>query len=448
MYLMVQPKPALGQIAYAPSSLLMTELAILIASLAEGTSVIYHDLRCHETLMLREACQAIGAIIHSYPDHLDITGVGGQIQFQRKNLHCRQSAWVFQVFTALACFSQVPVVLNAHASFQEDVLPFFDAMKQLGAAIEPIDFCANIPLIHWGGGISNDICDLPGHVSPACLIALIIMATLASTPILVRIHGRLIAQLTLMRTITMLTQVGITVETDEAYSLIRIYPGVAKASRYQLCGDYDSVVPLLLLFALHPGSYDIYQLTSDNPPAILGLFTDIGLLFHQEPLTNCLRVSHREQHLAGQFHISITDYVDVALFIVVLSAFVRGRVRIVGVMGLPAAMCSRLEQLLAVLDKLGVIFSLTRVDGCIEVIDMIGAASYQGGLVFNDLTDADIFMALVIASTRCRQANYFAYLDVLEGAFPDFMGEMQRLGVRCEWVVDALQVQPYWLTAS
>lgn len=452
MYLLVQPKPHVGQIAYAPSSLLATELAVLIASLAEGTSVIYGDLRCHDTLILQDACQAMGATIHSYPDRLEITGVAGQIRYQRKNLHCRRAALVFHIMTALASYSRIPMVFNADVMLHRYALsPFLEALKQLGAAIEPIDISHDIPLIHWGGGIDTDVCDLPGDISHAGLIAMIFMATLAPTPILLRIHGKLAAQSALMQTVSMLAYAGIMVETDEALSLIRVYPSLAKASHYQLYSDYHAATPLLLLFALHPGSYEIHQLRSYGLPEethILRLFTDMGLSFHQDEVTPCLQVNNTQQRMAGHYQLYMPDYPELALLLVVLSAFIRGRVRIMGVTALREEHRWRLDNLLLALDKLGVIFTLTRKDSCIDTIDIIGAASYQGGLVFENITDATVFMGLVIASTRCRQANYFTYDDTLEGFFPDFVVEMQRLGIRCEWVSEALQVQPYWLTAS
>ncbi|HTF66359.1 MAG TPA: hypothetical protein VK638_27115, partial [Edaphobacter sp.] len=60
-YLEVTPVSALSGYALVPSSKPETQRAILAATLATGLSVIHNDLRCFETTLMKQACEALGA---------------------------------------------------------------------------------------------------------------------------------------------------------------------------------------------------------------------------------------------------------------------------------------------------------------------------------------------------------------------------------------------------
>lgn len=452
MYLVVQPNPQLSELVYAPPASLATELAMMIAALASGTSVIYHHTHGAMIQMLQDACQWLGATVVVHADHLAVTGVAGNIHFQRKSLHCHTSATAFCVLTALASFSPMPVVLNADAGLRQYALhPFFQALRQLGIAIETFEPTNNTAIIHWGGGLDKDVCDIPGDISEAALVALVLMATLAPMPILLRIHGELVAASALLQTIHLLMKAGVTVESDEGLSLVRIYPGICQAGQYQLYGDYTSATPLLSLFALHSGSYEIAHISSDvfaKNENILALYKRIGLHFQQEDKTGSLWIHSPACFLAGQHHFRATDYAEMILLLVTLSAFIRGHVRIMDVAKLDERQHTLLEDLVTAFNQLGVRMSLTRRDSYIDIIDIIGAASYQGGLVFDNISHPAVLRALILASTKCRQANYFVCDSLLNDTFSSVIMAMQAVGVHCAWVQDALQVQPYWMAAS
>lgn len=84
--LAVDPVTEIGQTAYIPSSKPETQRAILAATLGDGVSIIYNDLRCLETQIMKVACRSIGARIEEKTDRLEISGTGGKSCRIRKSL--------------------------------------------------------------------------------------------------------------------------------------------------------------------------------------------------------------------------------------------------------------------------------------------------------------------------------------------------------------------------
>ena len=75
MILQVEPTKRLqGRIAI-PASKSHTIRAVLIAALAEGTSILHRPLISEDTRAALNACRALGARISEFDDRIEITGL-------------------------------------------------------------------------------------------------------------------------------------------------------------------------------------------------------------------------------------------------------------------------------------------------------------------------------------------------------------------------------------
>lgn len=131
-YLVVEPTNHILHSAWIPSSKPETQRAILAATLANGKSVIYNDLRCLETSTMKDACRSIGAKIIEEPGRLIIYGTGGKISPEEKVIDALGSGLVFRVLTALTCFSNKPAVITGDTILRTRVMePLLDAINIL-----------------------------------------------------------------------------------------------------------------------------------------------------------------------------------------------------------------------------------------------------------------------------------------------------------------------------
>src|SRR6185437_11151774 len=174
MLLAVDPIDSFSGTFRVPSSKPETQRAILVGTLAGGTSHIYNDLRCDETETMKNACRAFGAKITDHDGFLEIKGTGGALPDIRRVIQSRGSGLVFRVVTALASALPSPVVVTADANMRKRVMePLLQALRELGADIESIVNANKAPVVNWGGGLRGGTCRLPGDISSQFITAVL-----------------------------------------------------------------------------------------------------------------------------------------------------------------------------------------------------------------------------------------------------------------------------------
>ncbi len=296
--------------------------------------------------------------------------------------------------------------------------------------------------------LAHDVCDIDGNIAPKALAALIIVSTFAKQPMLIRIHGVLEARAALWQIQHLLANSGICVETDDALSLIRVYPGTYQAQAYQPMGDEETILPFIALRALHAGHYDIaHVLLSDGflTGDLLSPYQMMGLDFQYDVKNREISIANPHAMILGHYQFQATHNLPFVSTLIAVSACIRGHVRITHLNRLNKASQNTLMCLFTVLQQLGVRITITKRAEGMDSLDMIGAASYQGGLVFDGIDEPWVLQALLLVSTRCKQANYVAGRYLTESAYAWHITGMETAGVVCDWVPCVEQLQPYWL---
>lgn len=112
-----------------------TMRAILLASMAEGSSVIRQPLPSPDTAAMIAACAALGAGIVQDGDALRVQGTGGRLSVPRQVIDVGNSGQVLRFAGALASTLPWYTVLTGDASVCSirPMQPLLDALGQLGA---------------------------------------------------------------------------------------------------------------------------------------------------------------------------------------------------------------------------------------------------------------------------------------------------------------------------
>ena len=79
MKLKVKSISNIGGVVKAPPSKSYSHRAVILASLAEGTSRLYDMLFSEDTLASINVCRTLGAQITQNDDYLEVVGTGGKV---------------------------------------------------------------------------------------------------------------------------------------------------------------------------------------------------------------------------------------------------------------------------------------------------------------------------------------------------------------------------------
>ena len=123
-----------------PSSKSHTIRAVVIASLANGTSKITDPLCSEDTKAAIHACRALGAEIKKENNVLTVKGFGNKPRKPKEKLDMLNSGTSTNLLTSIAALGDFKVILDGDASLRKrPVKPLLDALKNLGVSAKSIN---------------------------------------------------------------------------------------------------------------------------------------------------------------------------------------------------------------------------------------------------------------------------------------------------------------------
>lgn len=434
-YLVVEPTNHILHSAWIPSSKPETQRAILAATLANGKSVIYNDLRCLETSTMKDACRSIGAKIIEEPGRLIIYGTGGKISPEEKVIDALGSGLVFRVLTALTCFSIKPAVITGDTILRTRVMePLLDAINILGGNVSSINMNGKAPFVNWGGYAGGE-CEIAGNISSQFITAILFAAPLAQHSTTLRITGEILSLSYIRQTLATLKAAGIHFSHNADLSEITVFPGEYRPAEYTITGDYTSCSYLVAASTLFPCDLTLKNINSHSlqgEQAILNFVEKMGLQVIRNDEQNELRLINKIGRLRGNFAFDVSDCPNIVPTLAALGSFVDGNFRITGGSITRLHKSPRIKAMVSELSKLGVNITPLYKNDIYDGFDIQGAANYNGDCSLSSWGDHRIFMSLFVASLRCKQANRLDGYEDVHCSFPDFFKEFQQLGVRFE----------------
>lgn len=141
MKLHVSPAKVNGELC-VPGSKSHTIRAILVATLANGKSVIEAPLVSDDTLSCLKAASTFGAWVKrgARDSFWEITGTGGKILTPARTVDMGNSGTGTRLFTALAALADSPISFDGDESLRSrPMTPLLDALRSLGAKATSTD---------------------------------------------------------------------------------------------------------------------------------------------------------------------------------------------------------------------------------------------------------------------------------------------------------------------
>ncbi|MGL5291423.1 MAG: 3-phosphoshikimate 1-carboxyvinyltransferase [Vibrionaceae bacterium] len=201
-----------------PGSKSLSNRALLLAALANGTTRLLNLLDSDDTRHMVQALRQLGVTVaHDKSSKVcEITGRGGPFSCQTlQTLFLGNAGTAMRPLAAALCVGEGTYQLTGEPRMQErPIADLVDALQQLGAQIDYLDKPGFVPLQIKARALAGATVELDGRLSSQFLTALLMMAPLLASDSEIVIKNDLVSKPYVEMTLRMMAQFGVVVEHD------------------------------------------------------------------------------------------------------------------------------------------------------------------------------------------------------------------------------------------
>jgi len=223
-----------------PGSKSISNRVLLLAALAQGTTIVRALLDSDDTRVMLDALRTLGVGVAriSDSDDYEIAGVGGAFPVagfpvKRAELFLGNAGTAFRSLTAACALSGGEYVLKGVARMHERPIgDLVDALRRLGARIDYLGQAGFPPLKIHPADLAGDTTEVRGDVSSQFLTGLLMALPLRQRNTTIEVVGELISRPYIGITLAMLRRFGVEIARDGWQRF-----GVPAAARYRSPGE-------------------------------------------------------------------------------------------------------------------------------------------------------------------------------------------------------------------
>ena len=436
MILKVKNISQIGGVVKAPPSKSYSHRAVILASLAKGTSKLYDMLYSEDTLASIRVCKALGAKISRTDGCLEVIGTGGKLHNSSADeIDLANSGTTLRLMTSVSALSDNEVILTGDESLQTRPMGLLmDALVPLGVEAKSLKGNDRAPILirpGYPGGETN----IMGNVSSQFISSTLISSPLSKNGVklyvLPEFKSRPYVNMTLdiMRKFGVKTLKGYYLKhenCDKEYQGCKIDEFIVRKQDYIACdytveGDYSSASYLLALIAINGGKAKIKNLFRNSKQGdkyILDILQNMGATVVRGE--DYVEIAS-EGNLKA-IDVDLSNAPDLLITVAVLAAMAEGTTNITGVAHARVKETDRIDTTCRELEKLG----------C-ELTEREDGMSITGG-VSSGVVDShgDHRLAMAFSLIGLRNEIEITNGEVFDVSFPNFIEAMAELGFELE----------------
>jgi 3-phosphoshikimate 1-carboxyvinyltransferase len=264
---------------HVPGSKSVTNRALLIAALADGSSTIKNTLFCDDSYLLMHALVRLGFDLRAYAKtgETSITGQSGIIPTRDVEVFVGNAGTVARFLPPALALGEGPYVVDGTPRMRErPVGDLVEAMRLLGARVGYAEEGGRFPLRIEGGGFRGGTARVRGKSSSQFVSGLLIAAPYAEEQVRLEVEGR-----------EEWPYVGITAEVMRAFGVevgieeerYTVEPAVYRAREYEVEPDASAASYFMAAAAVTGGRVRIPGLGAGTPQGDLrfaGVLREMG----------------------------------------------------------------------------------------------------------------------------------------------------------------------------
>jgi 3-phosphoshikimate 1-carboxyvinyltransferase len=231
-------QPVTGRIR-PPGSKSLTNRALVIAALADGTSELHGVLDSRDTQVMVESLRRLGLAVDQDLNRktLRITGCAGRLPVREADLYLENSGTSIRFLAAMCALGEGRYRLDGNPRMrQRPIADLLAALNQLGAQTHCELGTECPPVIIEARGLAGGVATVETSVSSQFLSALLMAVPGARGPVEVRLSGTPVSEPYIDMTLGVMARFGVVVDTSRAGSY-RIQPEVYRGGVYQIEPD-------------------------------------------------------------------------------------------------------------------------------------------------------------------------------------------------------------------
>ncbi|MBM4424490.1 MAG: 3-phosphoshikimate 1-carboxyvinyltransferase [Chloroflexi bacterium] len=340
-----------------PGSKSLTNRALAIAALADGTTTLTNALDSDDSRYFAESLQQLGFDVSFRIPHsaLRIRGLGGRIPSSRADLFVGNAGTAARFLTAFVALGHGEFVIDGNERMrQRPIADLIEALKQLGVDIEsPTGYP---PVIVRADGLKGGVTRVAGNISSQFLSALLIAAPYAQQPVEIIVTGELNSKPYVDMTVAVMSDFGATVER-EGYERFRITPQRYRARQtYTIESDASAASYFFAAPAVCGGAVcveNISRKSKQGDVAFVNVLAQMGCAVNEgEDWIEVVRAI-RESPLHG-VEVDLRDIPDTAQTLAAIAPFADSPTTIRGIASARVKETDRVAATCAELRRLGV----------------------------------------------------------------------------------------------
>ena len=438
MILKVKNISEIGGVVKAPPSKSYSHRAVILASLAKGTSRLYDMLYSEDTLSSIRVCEALGAKINRTEECLEVTGTGGKLHNSSvEAIDLANSGTTLRLMTSVSALSDNEVTLTGDDSLKTRPMGLLmDALIPLGVETESLNGNDKAPILirpGYNGGETN----IMGNVSSQFISSIIISSPLSNHGVTLYVLPEFKSKPYVNMTLDIMRKFGVKAlrgyylkheSCDNEHQSCRIDEFKVKKQDYVACdytveGDYSSASYLLALIAINGGRAIIRNLFRDSKQGdkyILDILQAMGATVIRGE--DYVEIASNGELKA--IDVDLSNAPDLLITVAVLAAMAEGTTNITGVAHARVKETDRIDTTCRELEKLG----------C-RLVEHEDGMSITGGVTSGRVdSHGDHRLAMAFSLIGLRHDVEITNGEVFDVSFPNFIESMAELGFELELI--------------
>lgn len=405
-----------------PGSKSHTIRAAVIASLADGESVIRKPLAASDTLAAVNACRLLGAEINKPGDWV-VNGAGGRPKVPDNVIDVANSGTTLYIALGMASLVDgVSVFTGDDQIRRRPAGPIIDALNALGANVESTRSNGMAPIIVRGPMTGGDIV-LDGSKTSQYLSSLLISCPLAKGDTTIEVQN-LIERPYVEMTLRWIEDQGIVIENQNFEKFI--IPGGQSYRPFDrtVPADWSSAAFFLCSAAITGSELTLLGLDPDDSQgdkAIVDMLREMGVMIEQRAECgeqSTLTIKGGDLHGAT---LDLSDTPDALPALAVTACFAKGETKLINV---PQARLKETDRIAVMREELSNMGADIEElpDGLVIQGSQLKSAAVHGHY------DHRVIMALAVAGLALEGETEIYSAEALSVTFPNFVELIQSVG--------------------
>lgn len=339
-----------------PGSKSLTNRALAIAALADGTTRLTNALESDDSKRFVESLQRLGftvqSTINEQQSEITIRGLGGRIPATQAELFVGNAGTAARFLTAIVCLGHGEYLIDGNERMRERPIgDLIEALAQLGVETECPTGCP--PVKVRASGLRGGRASIAGNISSQFLSGLLLAAPYAQLPLELVVAGDLNSKPYVDMTIGIMADFGVTVER-QGYERFIVNPQRYNAQeRYAVESDASAASYFFAAPAICAGRVRVENISRQSRQGDIGflnVLTQMGCEIKEGQNWIEVRAIH-ELPLPG-IDIDMRDIPDTAQTLAAIAPFASSPTTIRGIASARvketdrvAAMCNELRRL-------------------------------------------------------------------------------------------------------